>query len=320
MNRTDRLLAIVLELQARKQVRAEDLATTFEVSKRTIYRDIVALAESGVPIVSLPGQGYALVEGYFLPPLAFNTDEAIMLLLGTDFVAQNFDAQYRGAAQSARHKIVTVLPEHLRHEVEYLESSIRFITFNELSAPETLLRLRRAIIQRRTVRFRYHARYGDGKPNATSLREADPYALIHIGGSWMLIAHCHLRHDRRHFRLDRMEEVVILNKVFTRPPDFKIQFSNEDDRAVVVRALFDHETVHKVLEAPSLFQVAQEKHPEGLLITVTVRQPDDVLNWLLSWGAHVRVLEPESLRELLAREAQGILENHRIRDVSSNKM
>src|SRR6266542_843346 len=75
MNRTDRLLAIVLELQAKKQVRAEDLADTFEVTKRTIYRDIQALDESGVPIVAIPGQGYSLVEGYFLPPLTFNTDE-----------------------------------------------------------------------------------------------------------------------------------------------------------------------------------------------------------------------------------------------------
>src|SRR5215468_480101 len=130
MNRTDRLLAIVLEIQAKKQVRAEDLAATFEVTKRTIYRDIGALSESGVPIVSIPGQGYSLVEGYFLPPLTFSTDEAIMLLLGGDFVAQNFGAQYRGAAKSASHKIVAVLPERLRGEVEYLESSIRFIALN----------------------------------------------------------------------------------------------------------------------------------------------------------------------------------------------
>src|SRR6185295_20274165 len=100
MNRTDRLLAIVLEIQAKKQVRAKDLAATFEVTKRTIYRDIAALSESGVPIVAIPGQGYSLVEGYFLPPLTFNSDEAIMLLLGADFVAQNFDAQYRSAAQA----------------------------------------------------------------------------------------------------------------------------------------------------------------------------------------------------------------------------
>lgn len=316
MNRTDRLLAIVLELQAKKQIRAEDLAATFEVTKRTIYRDMLALLESGVPIVSIPGQGYSLVEGYFLPPLTFNTDEAIMLLLGADFVAQNFDAQYRSAAQSASHKIVTVLPESLRREVEYLESSIRFIALSGASTPETLQQLRRAIIQRRTVRFRYHARRRDDQPSATSLREADPYALIHVGSAWMLIAYCHLRRDRRNFRLDRMEEVVILDKVFTRPPDFKIQPGSDEDRTITVRVLVDHETARWVRESPSFFQVAQEAQPEGLLITLTVQQPGEVLNWLLSWGSHVRVLEPESLRVLLAREAQGILENHPLQVVS----
>lgn len=304
MNRTDRLLAIVLELQAKKQVRAEDLAATFEVTKRTIYRDMQALDESGVPIVSIPGQGYSLVEGYFLPPLTFSADEAIMLLLGADFVAQHFDAQYHDAAQSASHKIVVVLPEQLRQEVEYLENSIRFIALNEPSRPQTLQQLRRAIIQRRTVRFRYHARDNE------SSREADPYALIHIGGAWMLVAYCHLRRDNRHFRLDRMEDVVVLDQRFTRPADFKIQLSSQEDRTVVVRALFDHETARRVQEAPSGFQVAQEEHPDGLLVTFTVRQPGDLLNWLLSWGAHVRVLEPEALREMMMREAKSILENH----------
>src|SRR5262245_17319933 len=113
MNRTDRLLAIVLELQAHgsRSVRAEDLAARFEINKRTVYRDVQALSEAGVPIVAIPGQGYWLAEGYFLPPLAFSPDEAVMLLLGADFVAQNFDAQYRAAAESAARKIEAVLPE-----------------------------------------------------------------------------------------------------------------------------------------------------------------------------------------------------------------
>ena len=93
MNRTDRLLAIVLELQGKGHQRAEDLAETFETSKRTIYRDMLALGEAGVPIVSIPGRGYSLMQGYFLPPLSFTTDEATMLLLGSDLMAHNFDAQ-----------------------------------------------------------------------------------------------------------------------------------------------------------------------------------------------------------------------------------
>src|SRR6184192_3376591 len=102
MNRTDRLLAIILELQSKGRQRAEDLAETFETSKRTIYRDIQALGEAGVPIVSIPGLGYSLMKGYFLPPLSFTTDEATMLILGCDLMARSFDAQYRSAALSDR--------------------------------------------------------------------------------------------------------------------------------------------------------------------------------------------------------------------------
>src|SRR5919109_697697 len=151
MNRTDRLLAIILELQGKGRQRAEDLAETFETSKRTIYRDMLALGEAGVPIVSIPGRGYSLMKGYFLPPLSFTTDEATMLLLGSDFMAQNFDAQYRQAALSAGRKIAGVLPEKLRDEVDYLQSSIRFIATGTMGSSrevEMLQQLRRAVLER----------------------------------------------------------------------------------------------------------------------------------------------------------------------------
>ena len=80
MNRIDRLLALVLELRLRGQATAENLAKHFNTSKRTIYRDVQALSEMGVPVVALMGQGYSLGEGYFLPPLAFNEEEATLIL------------------------------------------------------------------------------------------------------------------------------------------------------------------------------------------------------------------------------------------------
>jgi predicted DNA-binding transcriptional regulator YafY len=84
MNRTDRLLAIVLELQGKGRQRAEDLAATFETSKRTIYRDIQALGEAGVPLISVPGQGYSLMKGYFIHTLSFSTNEATIFILYSD--------------------------------------------------------------------------------------------------------------------------------------------------------------------------------------------------------------------------------------------
>ena len=244
MNRTDRLLAIVLELQGKGRQRAEDLAATFETSKRTIYRDIQALGQAGVPLISVPGHGYSLMKGYFLPPLSFTTDEATMLLLGSDFMAQNFDAQYRAAAQSAGRKIAGVLPEKLRDEVHYLQSNIRFIVMGgpEQSAePEMLQQLRRAIIERTIVRFRYHTRHAEDGRDAQSTREADPYSLMHITNAWYLAAYCYTRQGMRHFRLDRMENLELLAKTFTRRTDFQMDNNQGRERNITVRALFDKE-------------------------------------------------------------------------------
>lgn len=323
MNRTDRLLAIILELQGKGWQRAGDLAETFETSKRTIYRDIQALGEAGVPIVSIPGRGYSLMKGYFLPPLSFTTDEATMLLLGSDLVAQSFDAQYRAAALAASRKIEGVLPEKLRDEVRYLPDSIRFVTTDAMQQPgetEKLLQLRRAILQRSTIRFRYFTRHpsstaeaeGNQEVPTQTTREADPYGLVHFLNAWHVIAYCHLRQGIRTFRLDRIDDLVLLPKTFQRPADFKMGESKSGQcRSILVRALFDKEVARWVRESRSYYIISEEETPGGLLVTLKPHQESEVLQWLLSWGSHVRVLEPETLRRRIAEEAQGMPRNHR---------
>ena len=314
MNRTDRLLAIVLELQARGRQRAEDLAATFEVGKRTIYRDIQALCEAGVPVISTPGQGYSLLEGYFLPPLRFTSDEALILLLGSDAMAQSFDAEYRAAAQAASRKIAGALPEPLREEVRSLQDSIRFVAEGAGDQPpvaEALRQLRRAIVGRHTIHFRYHARRGQDGSGVYSSRDADPYGLVYFLGAWHLVAYCHLRRDIRHFRVERIDRLAVLPRSFTRPPGFKLERRDDQDgRTLVVRALFDPTAAYWVREAPSFFTVGQEQRDDGLVVTLRVRNERDIVQWLLGWGGHVRVLEPESLRAIMALEAEQILRNH----------
>ena len=313
MNRTDRLLAIVLELQRKGARRAEDLAATFETSKRTIYRDIQALCESGVPVVAQPGVGYSLVEGYFLPPISFSVDEATMLLLGADSAAQNFDAQYRAAAASAGRKIEAVLSEKLRGEVEYLRGSIAFVAPATLASGKSasfLPQLRRAIIERRTVSFDYHTRYSQDGSAAKNMREADPYAMLHYGDAWYLIGYCHLRKGIRNFRLDRMAGLRLLDKTFYRPPSFKLEEPVDDQRNLKVVALFSPEAAPWVRESRSYYVDSMEVVADGLLVTMRVRVENEIFQWLFSWGAQVRVLEPESLRRRLMTEAGKIIENY----------
>jgi predicted DNA-binding transcriptional regulator YafY len=174
-----------------------------------------------------------------------------------------------------------------------------------------LPRLRQAILDQRTVRFRYHARASAEDGEAPSERTADPYALIHLGTTWYLTAYCHLRQGIRHFRLERMENLTVLDRDFTRPADFDLRPSERDDpRTYVVRALFDPAVARWVREAPSFFTTGTESTPEGLLVTLQARQEQDVVQWLLGWGAHVRILEPDSLRARLAVEATAMLQQY----------
>ncbi len=330
MNRTDRLLAIVLELQGKRWRRAEDLAETFETSKRTIYRDMLALGEAGVPVVSIPGRGYSLVEGYFLPPVSFSADEATILLLGADAMAQSFDAHYQSVAESASRKILGVLPDAQQSAVESLRERIQFISGGaaaRLGAEEQrekLQRLRGAIVESRRVRFDYHTRYGSApsstpdsisgaasSPDAPTSRVVDPYSLAHVGGSWYLTGYCHTRRGQRTFRLERIDNPTGLPETFERPTALRLRPRRiEESSQIPIRALFAPEVARWVRESPSYFTLAMDDTPDGLLVTLAVRDLSEITQWLLGWGRHVRILEPAALRHLLAAEAEATLRAH----------
>lgn len=123
MNKTDRLLAIVLELQVKKQLTALQISEIFEVSKRTIYRDIQALCESGVPIMAKQGEGYALADNYFLPPISFTPNETTTLLLGLDFIRSSFDEDYGNVATQAENKIRVILSEELNQKTDAIKKT-----------------------------------------------------------------------------------------------------------------------------------------------------------------------------------------------------
>ena len=324
MGHTDRLLAIVLELQAHRWRRAEDLARTLETSKRTIYRDLVALGQAGIPLISTPGRGYTLVEGYFLPPVSFTADEATILSLGADVMAQSFDAQYRAAAQSAASKITAALPERLRVDVAALRERILVGSDGATLQPEvaaTLRALRGAVIACQRVRFRYYTRYRstndadstdsahDADDDTPLWREADPYSLARIRGAWYLNAYCHLRKDRRNFRLERIEGLSLLDQRFT-PPAGRARRPQRPavTEGIEARIQFDAQAARWARESPSFFTVAQQETADGgLLVTLRMRQEDEIIQWLLGWGSHARVLTPSSLRQRIRDEAAATL-------------
>jgi predicted DNA-binding transcriptional regulator YafY len=116
----------------------------------------------------------------------------------------------------------------------------------------------------------------------------------------------------RIFRVQRIENLHVLDKQFTRPADFNVgKRRGGEDRNTTVRALFSPDIVSWVRESPSFFSISQEDTPDGLLVTFSVREEKDILQYILGWGRHVRVLEPQSLVQRVAEEAEAILQHHK---------
>ncbi|HEY1387521.1 MAG TPA: WYL domain-containing protein, partial [Ktedonobacterales bacterium] len=221
------------------------------------------------------------------------------------------------AAESAGRKIAGVLPERLREDVRTLRERIAFIQPDISMTPgeaERLLALRRAMLEGHQVRFSYFARsHADGARTPTT-RIVHPYSLAHLRTVWYLTAWDTTRRDVRLFRLARMDNLAVLDETFTRPQGFQaIRRELSPEETIVVRVLLDHEVARWAREDPSFFRVAEEETSEGLLVTLHVRDEQEVVQWLLGWGRHLRVLEPESLRQRIAAEAEAMLRRHQLR-------
>ncbi|UKS29197.1 YafY family transcriptional regulator [Paenibacillus sp. HWE-109] len=315
MNKTDRLLAIVLELQRNGTMRAEDLAATFETSRRTIYRDIQALSEAGVPIVGSTGIGYSLMEGYFLPPLSFTIEEAVALLIGTDFVETKFDSRYRATAHTSQAKIEAILPEKVLDEVRRIRAITKVADPNEIRISrmekEYLVQLRQAILQMTKVEFRYAKKSRYGEDVEPTRRRVAPYGLILINGYWVLIAACELRDAIRHFRLSRMSDLHETGEVYEVPAEFNLKdYSPADDRHLLIRVHTNVRLAEQIKESNNFYLEDIQVEERGLIVTFRVRQIEDILHWVLSWGSDVVVLEPDQLRQRVREELENTLKRY----------
>ena len=309
MNRTDRLFAILLEIQSNPKITAEKLAVRFDVTKRTIYRDVFALMEANVPVTGKPGEGYYIDEGYFLPPVGFTKDEALMLILGAGAVAQHFDAQYKKAAHSAENKIHGSLSPVLKKEVAYLKSYINFFTGISRERKEendALQKIRRAIIEKKQLAFRYFKRSSDSME--PMVREVDPYALSNYFGNWMVCGYDHLRKDLRVFRLSRMESVMVTNKLFERPKNFRLsQLASEGrEQRTIYTVKIAREIYRWVKEQPPYKLVKTQTKKDHVILTIESPSVESVTTWVLLWKDKAEAISPESFRENVKKKLTAI--------------
>jgi len=213
MNRIDRLMGIITLLQSKKHRTLLQIAGHFNISERTVFRDLRAIGEIGVPVSFDPDKGYSIDNCFFLPPVSLTVDEANALSLAEPLIVRFADQSVQKHFGSALSKIKMVLGRSQREIMDLSQAtSAHFIPDNYLHLiPSTdyLSPLQSAIVNKTIVRIQYQ-----NLQEEQSIREVEPIGLTFYSLNWHLIAWCHTRQDYRDFRISRIEKLNITLQPF----------------------------------------------------------------------------------------------------------
>lgn len=307
---TTRLLTLLELLQSRGTVSGPEAAARLEVDVRSVRRYVMMLRDMGIPVESEPGRygAYNLRPGFRLPPLMFTDAEMQAVILGLMAVRQLGLAATLGA-ESAAAKIERVLPNELRERVRAIQGvlTINMPTYQAVD-PNVLARFSIAAYQHLRLWMEYRS---GSSPEATA-REVDVYGLVHHAGYWYAVSYCHLRQDKRSFRLDRVQSARLLETTFKPPANFDALAFLLSSIAAVPGAWYIEVLLKTTLE------LAHRHIPDDMAVLeaaeggVIMRLYTDNLDWmarfLMRAAVEFSVIEPPSLRQRLRELAQSIIE------------
>lgn len=311
MNRIDRLAAILIQLQSRPLVKAQNIADKFSISLRTVYRDVKALEEAGVPVIGEAGTGYRLMEGYKLPPVMFNQDEATALLTASKLVQSKTDAGISKHYTAALDKIRAILRHSEKDHIEEIDEHIAVMTHPAFAhQPTTELHLQsilKAIGSSSVIEINYISL----EKNETTRRKVEPVGIYYLGSHWYLIAWCQLRNDYRNFRTDKIRQLNITSEANskTHPPlqSFISQMAAERE---VQKIVIDVEPgVVKYLGEQKYYNgfVKEERVGDSIRMTFLCGSLMGFSRWFMLYGDHAKIIEPAELNDMVARIAENIL-------------
>ncbi|MEQ8927052.1 MAG: WYL domain-containing protein [Fulvivirga sp.] len=197
-------------LKSKRLITSTELANRFDVSVRTIYRDLKKLEESGVPIMCIEGRGYSLMDGYSVAPIMFDEMEVNALITAEQLIAKTNDDSLIKHFEQTLEKIKSVFRSNLQSQGELLQSKMRvFKQVSEEGKSASLTYLQLAITNFKVTEITYQT-----PAKSTTLRRIEPLAIYSLNDKWLIIGWCRLRQDYRVFRLDRIQHFNILEETF----------------------------------------------------------------------------------------------------------
>ena len=312
--RFDRIVAILIQLQSKKIVKAQELANRFEVSLRTIYRDIRTLEASGVPIYSEAGIGYALMDGYRLPPVMFTREEASSFIASEKLMQKFTDRTLGNHYTSAMYKLKAVLRSDDKDWVSSIESNILMQSSEKLfndKSPNTLAVLFESIAEKTQVFISYEASNAEG----ITERKIEPVGVFHDNNNWYVLGYCHLRKDYRQFRADRIHKITKTETAFTLKHNSLETYLDKEKTisTIKIRILVEKKIAHYLSYDRKYYGFVSEKEIDGKIeMTFITREIEEGFpRWYLMFGDYAEILEPEKLKtrvlELVERNKQKLL-------------
>jgi len=304
MNRFDRITAILIQLQSKKIVKAQDLADRFGISLRTVYRDIRTLEEAGVPLYGEAGVGYSIVDGYRLPPIMFTREEATAFITAEKLMEKFTDTDLQKHFTSAMYKVKAVLRGSEKDLVETLEDNIIVMDRKRNNTPpgNILDVLLKAITEKKVVKMVYRA-FGNEE---NSDRLIEPIGIFHEHDNWYTIAWCHLRQSYRQFRADRTIDVQLTDELQQERTSLK-EYYAEYEQAKATPAL--QRAVIRVDKKIALY-MQERRHYYGFVSEVVTGDnvemtflsrslEEGLARYLLMFADCVDILEPQALQDKL---------------------
>jgi len=312
--RFDRIVAILIQLQSKKIVKAQELADRFECSLRTIYRDIRTLEASGVPIYSEAGVGYALMDGYRLPPVMFTREEVSSFIAAEKLMQKFTDPTLGTHYASAMYKLKSVLRSNDKDYLSNIESRIVMQDaepmFND-NSPNTLAVLFEGIAEKKQILLTYKT----FDKEETTQRNLEPVGVFHDNNNWYFLGYCHLRKDYRQFRTDRIQEIKKTDLDFTIEHDSLETYLSKSETIPTTKVrILVQKKIARYLATERKYHgfISQKEIGDEIEMTFMSHSLQDGFpRWFLMFGDYAQILEPESLKtrvlELLEINRQRLL-------------
>lgn len=285
-----RLLEMILLLMDRKMISAKELAQYFEVSERTIYRDVDTLSMAGIPIYAIKGRngGISLMEHYVLNKSLISKEEQQQILTSLKSLSVFSEKE----ATSTLNKLSNFfnLKEEGWLEIDYQSWS------NEVSYQKEIALFKKAIIKHKQVNIKYA-----GKNNRSN-RIIDPYKVIYRGSDWYVYAYCNMVKDHRYFKLSRMENIEVLNTTYTLKELPSLTGSYHHNVCEVIIKV-NKKMAHRVLDEMKMKIIHEDQN--DYLIRITMDE-EWLYPYLFSYLDMIEVIEPQEVRRKMKMLADEI--------------